>query len=99
MGAANDSRRPTYCVLPNAENISFQNAVNEIVGSADANAQVKFLNKAALEWCVGGGLYPGIEMTYLAYDKKTFRKREGENTELDFRYGRLQTSYTYFSYL
>jgi hypothetical protein len=50
------------------------------------------LNKAALEWCVGGPFFPGIEMSYLAYDKKTFRE------EYNFRYGRLQTSCTYFSY-
>jgi len=57
------------------------------------NEPSTLLNKAALEWCVGGPFYPGIEMTYLAYDKKTF------NGNYDFRYGRLQTSYTYFSYL
>ncbi|CAG8505690.1 12918_t:CDS:1, partial [Dentiscutata heterogama] len=41
-------------------------------------------NKAALEWYVGGPFYPEIEMTYVAYDKNTFRN------EYD---GRLQTSY------
>jgi hypothetical protein len=54
---------------------------------------VKFLNKAALEWCVGGAFFPGIEMTYLAYDKGTFHEKH------NFRYGRLQTIYTFFSYL
>ncbi|CAG8529015.1 679_t:CDS:10 [Dentiscutata erythropus] len=45
----------------------------------DTSQQVKSLNKAALEWCVGGPFYPGIEMTYVAYDKNTFHK------EYDFR--------------
>ncbi|GES76036.1 hypothetical protein RCL2_000343800 [Rhizophagus clarus] len=40
--------------------------------SLQVSQQVKFLNKAALEWCVGGPFFPGIEMTYLAYDKNTF---------------------------
>jgi hypothetical protein len=53
-------------------------------------AEVKFLNKAALEWSVGGAFYPGIEMSYLAYDKNTFHR------DYDFRYAMLQTSYTYF---
>ncbi|GES85548.1 hypothetical protein RCL2_001265200 [Rhizophagus clarus] len=62
----NDSRKPTY--LKNGEAYSFQ----EIC--PDPSQQVKFLNKAALEWCVGGPFFPGIEMTYLAYNEKTFCK-------------------------
>jgi hypothetical protein len=56
-------------------------------------AQVQFLNKAALEWSVGGPFYPGIEMTYLAYDSNTFHE------DYDFRYARLQTSHTCLPYL
>ncbi|PKY46065.1 hypothetical protein RhiirA4_420348 [Rhizophagus irregularis] len=46
--------------------------------------QVKFFNKAALEWCVGDAFYPGIEMTYLAYEKDTFKDASNES-EHDFR--------------
>ncbi len=42
--------------------------------------QVKYLNKAAFEWSVGGAFYPGIEMSFVAYDKKTFHEK------YDFRY-------------
>ncbi|CAB4407701.1 unnamed protein product [Rhizophagus irregularis] len=45
---------------------------------------MKFFNKAALEWCVGDAFYPGIEMTYLAYEKDTFKDASNES-EHDFR--------------
>ena len=66
---------------------SFHETVKEIVGKDYAQEvyyaqEVKFLNKAALEWCVGGAFYPGIEMTYLAYDKNTFHEI------YDFRYAK-----------
>lgn len=64
----------------------------KIFPSLEASQQVKFLNKAALEWSVGGPFFPGIEMTYVAYDKKTFHEKH------DFRYGGLQTLYTCLSY-
>ncbi|RIA79461.1 hypothetical protein C1645_845913 [Glomus cerebriforme] len=64
-------------------NLDFQDMVAEILGDVSEQdklvAQVQFLNKAALEWCVGGPFYPGIEMAYLAYDKNTF------NDKYDFR--------------
>ncbi|CAG8831502.1 873_t:CDS:10, partial [Gigaspora margarita] len=41
--------------------------------------QIKCLNKAALQWCVGGAFYPGIEMTFICYDINTF------NEKYDFR--------------
>ncbi|CAG8622264.1 14995_t:CDS:10, partial [Acaulospora morrowiae] len=67
-----DLRKPTYS-KDDGKTYSFQ----EMCPNLDL--QVKLLNKAALEWCVGGPFYPGIEMTYLAYDKNTF------HTEFDFR--------------
>ncbi|CAG8601565.1 2077_t:CDS:10, partial [Racocetra fulgida] len=42
---------------------------------SDVQNQIKCLNKAALQWCVGGAFYPGIEMTFVAYDKNTFDER------------------------
>ncbi|CAG8701901.1 4483_t:CDS:10, partial [Cetraspora pellucida] len=45
----------------------------------DVHNQIKCLNKAALQWCVGGAFYPGIEMTFVSYDKNTF------NEKYDFR--------------
>ncbi|GES85619.1 hypothetical protein RCL2_001272300 [Rhizophagus clarus] len=83
-GKDTDSRKPTYSIGKN-----FHEMVKKILDDKkehydqdqlDQNvAEVKFLNKAALEWCVGGALFPGIEMTYLAYDKNTFHR------EYDFR--------------
>ena len=71
--------------------------VAEILGNVSDQdklvAQVQFLNKAPLEWCVGGPFYPGIEMTYLAYYTNTFYE------DYDFRYAKLQTLYTCLPYL
>jgi len=39
----------------------------------DASAQAHSLDRAALEPCVGGPFYPGIEMTYIAADKDTYK--------------------------
>ncbi|CAI2164983.1 9814_t:CDS:10 [Funneliformis geosporum] len=39
----------------------------------NASLQVECLKKATLEWCVGGAFFPGIEMTFIAYDKDNFK--------------------------
>jgi hypothetical protein len=41
----------------------------------NASDQVEHLKKSPLVWCVGGAFYPGIEMTFIAYDKKTFSNK------------------------
>jgi len=86
----NDSRKPTYSDESGNDIYDFQEMVDKILndqqdGSDRCEAQVKFLNKAALEWCVGGPFFPGIEMTYLAYDKKTFQTINKQDIRTYFR--------------
>ncbi|CAG8790577.1 5650_t:CDS:2, partial [Racocetra fulgida] len=66
------TREPTY----GDSKINFQDMVDKILGHDVCEqdkiiAQVQFLNKAALESSVGGPFYPGIEITYVAYDENT----------------------------
>ncbi|CAG8611768.1 13862_t:CDS:10 [Funneliformis mosseae] len=42
----------------------------------EASLQVECLKKASLEWCVGGAFFPGIEMTFIAYNKETFDEHD-----------------------
>ncbi|CAG8641004.1 31663_t:CDS:10, partial [Racocetra persica] len=63
----NEEDNPRY--VENGEKKKFEEVV------CDVHKQIKCLNKAALQWSVGGGLHPGIEMTFIAYDKNTFSKK------------------------
>src|SRR4051794_39661161 len=44
------------------------------------------LNQAALEWCVGGPFYPGIEMTFIAYYRETFLDISNNPSDKPYRY-------------
>ncbi|CAG8505640.1 11783_t:CDS:10 [Dentiscutata erythropus] len=63
----NDANYPQYVECK--KNYKFEEIVPNVLD------QIKCLNKAALQWCVGGAFFPGIEMTYLSYDKNTFEEK------------------------
>ncbi|CAG8496936.1 10424_t:CDS:10 [Ambispora leptoticha] len=69
INVTNDDRYPKYKKDADPREYSFEEIVT------DLSEQVKYLNKAALEWCVGGPFFPGIEMTYVAYNKDTFDEK------------------------